>query len=98
MWLSISTEGGPERKLEVKGERLVIGRDPACDIAIDDEELSPRHAELRALRDGRLELRDLDSSNGTFVGGLRIESPATLEGGERLRVGGSVIMVSREEP
>jgi pSer/pThr/pTyr-binding forkhead associated (FHA) protein len=43
-------------------------RDPSCEIVIDDEELSPQRAELRTLPDGRVRLRDLDSSNGTFVG------------------------------
>jgi S1-C subfamily serine protease len=96
MWLSIETASGAPREVEVKGERLVIGRDPSCDIVIDDEELSRQHAELRTLPDGRLEIRDLDSQNGTFVGGVRIEGPATLEGGESLRLGKTEMLASRE--
>ena len=50
----------------------VIGRDPACDVRVDDLEVSRRHAELRPSGEG-FELIDLDSYNGTFVNGARVE-------------------------
>jgi|GEM_PF-3332341 pSer/pThr/pTyr-binding forkhead associated (FHA) protein len=50
----------------------VIGRDPMCDIVLSDPGVSKRHAELR-IENGELWLKDLGSSNGTYVNGVRIQ-------------------------
>ncbi len=75
-----------------------IGSDPSCDVVIADDEISPRHVELRQLADGRLEIEDLDSKSGTWVGGVRLGGPATLEGGERLRIGRTELIVLARAP
>jgi ABC transport system ATP-binding/permease protein len=54
---------------------LVIGRDPACDVVIDDLRVSRRHAELRRGRDG-WQLVDLGNPLGTFVNGTRTTQAA----------------------
>lgn len=46
---------------------LTIGRDQTCDIVVDDQTVSRRHAELELCDDGGYRLIDLDSRNGTFV-------------------------------
>ena len=46
-----------------------IGRAPDNDLVLDDLSVSRRHAELRALPDGRYEIADLGSHNGTYVNG-----------------------------
>jgi hypothetical protein len=48
-----------------------IGRYRGCDIVFADIGISRRHANLR-FRDGRWVLQDLESTNGTFVNGVRI--------------------------
>lgn len=48
---------------------LRIGRDVGNDLVIDDLVVSRQHAELRALADGRHEIADLGSHNGTFLNG-----------------------------
>ncbi|MYX12124.1 FHA domain-containing protein [Streptomyces sp. SID8374] len=55
------------RPLPAKSVR--IGRDAGNDLVIDDLVVSRRHAELRALPDGRHEIVDLGSHNGTFLNG-----------------------------
>lgn len=75
------------------GRKLVIGRESA-EIAVDDLEVSRRHATIRPLDDGGLELYDLDSANGTFVNDLRLGSqPLRLEAGDVIRVGRSELRV-----
>jgi hypothetical protein len=60
----------PTRTFPVPGEReTVIGRDPACDIVLDDERVSRRHARL-VFADSAWKLFDLDSTNGTSLQGL----------------------------
>jgi len=55
-----------------EGVPLIVGRAPTCDLPVFDPTISRRHAELTS--DGIvLSLRDLGSSNGTFVNGTKIE-------------------------
>ena len=71
---------------DVVGAQLVIGRSSACQIVLGDDTVSRRHAELR-FRDGRWLLRDLDSSNGTFVNG-RLVTEAEVRRGDVIHLGG----------
>ena len=76
------------RRVELDGE-LVIGRENA-DLTIDDEELSRRHAVLRAVELG-VEIEDLGSRNGTFVNGRRIDAVTRLGGGDSIKLGRTVL-------
>ena len=59
----------------------VIGRSKECDISLSLVHLSRRHAQLTVTGKG-LEIKDLQSSNGTFVNGKRIESTILHPGDE----------------
>jgi hypothetical protein len=87
--LVISEGPGAGERIEVDGE-LVLGR--AGDFGAEDEELSRRHAVLRAGSDG-LEVEDLGSLNGTFVNGRKIDRTTQLHGGDLVRVGRTVLKV-----
>jgi pSer/pThr/pTyr-binding forkhead associated (FHA) protein len=63
-----------------------IGRTPECDIFLDDVTVSRRHA-IVAHNEGRVEIEDLGSLNGTYLNRRRIESPAPLENGDELQIG-----------
>ncbi len=65
------------------GNHSVLGRDSSCDITIPGTHLSRQHAEL-AVKDGRLLIRDLDSSNGTFLNDKQI-TEASLNPGDVVR-------------
>jgi hypothetical protein len=52
---------------------ISIGRDAENDLVVPDPRVSRRHAELHA-HDGRLEIRDLQSTNGTWIGDNQIQS------------------------
>jgi hypothetical protein len=68
-----------------------IGRSVENDVVIDDPQISRRHAELH-LGGGQIELRDLESTNGTWVGGNRIRStPLTCP--VRVKIGGAEIQI-----
>jgi len=63
------------QELRVDGPRVTIGRDPSCDLVLEDPNVSRLHAEL--LVDGdAVELRDLGSTNGSYVDGRRMRSAA----------------------
>src|SRR5258706_9614498 len=59
----------PTRSFLVRGDvETVIGRDPDCNIVLDDERVSRRHARL-GFSEGSWRLADLDSKNGTTLQG-----------------------------
>jgi DNA-binding NtrC family response regulator len=73
---------------------LLVGSSPVCALRLDDPTVSRRHVALELARGG-LRLRDLDSTNGTRVDGVRVVE-VVLEGGERIEIGTSAIRVERE--
>ena len=76
----------PKIPLPENGE-LVLGRDPGgSGVKIADPRCSRRHAAILA-RDGKLQLRDMGSKNGTFVNGKRVEDAVALHAGDHVRIG-----------
>ncbi|MBM4281432.1 MAG: FHA domain-containing protein [Deltaproteobacteria bacterium] len=73
-------------RLPLKGPTMTIGRDPTCDLHLDNRALSRRHAQIEK-RGAAIWVRDLESQNGTFVNGERIAEPQALNGGDRIVVG-----------
>lgn len=65
---------------------LLVGRRPESGLAIADSSVSGKHAELR-VDDRGVVVEDLGSTNGTRVGGARIDSPTPLAHGDELRFG-----------
>ncbi|MBM3779263.1 MAG: FHA domain-containing protein [Acidimicrobiia bacterium] len=63
-----------------------IGRATGADFIVNESLVSRVHCRVEALAGGELEVRDLDSTNGTFVNGARVTT-ARLATGDRLRVG-----------
>src|SRR5437867_2685995 len=62
-----------------EGTPLVVGRAPTSDIPIIDPTISRRHAEMQANGDA-VQVRDLGSSNGTFVNGAKVETASVGSG------------------
>jgi adenylate cyclase len=73
-----STDGTHTFELN-EGVTLVVGRAPTSDVPVIDPTISRRHAEVD-YRDGTIVVRDLGSSNGTFVNGTRVEETAVTAG------------------
>ncbi len=68
----------------VVDERLVIGRDSDGPGRLaDDPELSRHHAEIVRGPSGEFTIKDLSSTNGTFVNGSRLNTPVVLTVGEQ---------------
>jgi ABC-type multidrug transport system ATPase subunit/pSer/pThr/pTyr-binding forkhead associated (FHA) protein/ABC-type multidrug transport system permease subunit len=77
---------------------LEIGRDPACGLPIEDERASWRHLRI-STEDGEVELVDLESKNGTFVNGRRIDSgPMRITADALIQLGGTRARLRRVSP
>jgi pSer/pThr/pTyr-binding forkhead associated (FHA) protein len=85
--LRLRPPAAPERVFAV-GQAVVVGRDPDCDVVIDDPLVS-RH-QLRFSHTGKhWTVEDLRSSRGTYMDGRRIAGRTPAEGAFTLRLGGS---------
>ncbi|SDP54902.1 FHA domain-containing protein [Pedococcus dokdonensis] len=83
-WLDVDGERYP-----LMGAMTVLGRDDTADIILDDPGISRRHSEIRVTNDGPhlvASIRDMGSTNGTFVNSERITSQR-LSDGDRITVG-----------
>jgi hypothetical protein len=73
---------------------ILIGRAPSCTLVIEDIALSSRHARLFPQAGGWM-IEDLGSTNGTFVGGQKIDQPTPVPIGTQVRVGTNVLELQR---
>ena len=88
---------GKERgtRLSVASDLLIGRMAPKQEGRLgEDPELSRRHAYISRGTDGQLTIDDLGSANGTFVNGERIDAPRTLDLGDVVKVGQTVLEVS----
>ena len=90
------TEGKEQGKILSVDVDLLIGRHAPEDEGRlgGDPEISRHHARVSRGADGRLAIEDLGSANGTYVNGERIDAPQTLEHGDLIRVGKTVLEVT----
>lgn len=90
MFRLIGTSGGQYYSEELTPGEYIIGRQTAgcdCDVAVADATVSRRHARLEVSIDYRFLLTDLDSHNGTYVNGEKIQNPIAVRPGDRLQFG-----------
>ena len=97
MWMIQTLTGEqPERIFRIlPGGVRTVGRATGADFIVDAALVSRVHCRLTALPDGQLEVRDLESTNGTFVNGERVDQ-ANLTDGDRLQVGRLELVVTRD--
>lgn len=91
--------------VELNGERLdkaitsqevIIGRDPACDVFINNETISLRHCKLY-YHHKHWWVEDLLSTNGSYLNEIRIETPVILTSGDSLQLGAVNISIEFNE-
>jgi pSer/pThr/pTyr-binding forkhead associated (FHA) protein len=70
-----------DRRLELRQDYMVVGREPTCDIWLDDPHVSRTHAALQC-RGNAVYVTDLGSSGGTFVDGSAVSAPRELHPGD----------------
>jgi transcriptional regulator with AAA-type ATPase domain len=73
--------------------KYLIGQSTLCELVLADREVSRRHASVE-IEGERLHFVDLDSTNGSWLGSVAV-GDARLSGGERIAIGGSMVLVER---
>jgi pSer/pThr/pTyr-binding forkhead associated (FHA) protein len=97
MWILETDESVPDRttfRMD-SGSVRTIGRSTGAEFILDAPLVSRLHCQLSAT-DQTLQVKDLDSTNGTFVNGRRITFAKLLQG-DRLRVGRVELRISKTD-
>ncbi len=89
MKLVIKEKDKKPREIDLERKAYVIGRDAACDIIISDNRVSSRHLFLTPRGEGWW-VRDLGSTNGTFINGRQV-SVSPLREGDVLKIGHTIL-------
>jgi serine/threonine protein kinase len=80
------------RTISIAPGEYLIGRAASCHIPVDAGNVSRMHARL-SFTGHRLHIEDLQSANGTFIGGERIELPTPIQSGAEIHIGAARIVI-----
>ncbi len=83
--LVVLTEGLAGTVYELKGDRITVGRVEDNNIQVVEPSVSSHHCEL-LVKGSEVQIKDLGSTNGTFINGDQIKE-GTLKAGQTLRLG-----------
>lgn len=78
------------QRIVLTGSPVVLGRHAECDLVLQDEQASRRHAQVER-GPGGFVLVDLGSTNGTMLNGARVDEPVALSPGDQIVVGESLV-------
>jgi pSer/pThr/pTyr-binding forkhead associated (FHA) protein len=89
----LAITNGPQTgtSADVTSGLVLIGRSADCQIILDDDYVSTRHARVVAADGGGFYVEDLGSTNGSYVNGQRITAPTTITLADSLRIGKTVL-------
>ncbi len=85
-----------ESKMKIT-ERMTVGRDPKCNIVIDNKLVSRHHATIQKIKDD-FYIKDEESTNGTFVNGTRIEKDKFMKinSGDKIAIGTEIVVMAKK--
>lgn len=82
----------PGTVFPLEGDQIMVGRDSSNSVAINDAEMSRRHARL-IFQGGKYVIEDVGSTNGTFVNGQRLAGPYVLKPGDVVSFGEQIVLM-----
>jgi hypothetical protein len=90
--LRVESGAGPDRQLLLTRSETSIGRAASCEVDLgDDTAVEPVHAKITR-QDAGWVLADAGTPEGTLLNGQRLAAPTPLRSGDRIQVGGSVLL------
>ena len=88
--------GSSEEWVDVGQDPVIVGRNPACQVVVEDGKVSAVHAEFIATEQG-VKIRDLGSRNGTYVADVRV-GEVTVSTNTTLRLGATEVQFEPARP
>jgi pSer/pThr/pTyr-binding forkhead associated (FHA) protein len=84
--LILHKKNGSKKVLPIRNKAAILGRRPDCDLCIPLQVVSRRHCQLSQETDF-LKVRDLKSSNGTFLNGTKVVDETKAKPGDKIQIG-----------
>jgi hypothetical protein len=78
------------RELTLEGDQMTLGRGQNVELYLEDSGASREHARIDQ-KNGQFTLTDLESSNGTYLNGVKITGPEALSPGDLITIGDTVM-------
>lgn len=75
---------------------IILGRDPSCDLTLDNSTISLRHSRI-TFHDKHWWVEDLDSTNGSFLNNISIDTPTVITSGDQLKLGRVLINITENQ-
>jgi pSer/pThr/pTyr-binding forkhead associated (FHA) protein len=91
--LTLQRAGGETIRRAFQQSDISIGRDPACDVSMDDDAVSARHVHL-SFHHGQWWAEDLGSTNGTRLNQAPLATPTVITTGDQIECGHTAIIIS----
>lgn len=93
----VHEKGGKTQRVVFEGDQFNVGREEDNDLVLDRANVSKYHLCLRR-SSGGVEVRDLDSTNGTYVNGRRLDESVGVRRSDRIYVGDYILMLDGDDP
>ena len=93
--LEVNCPGEATQLFELGEEEIVLGRSPECAIPLNVDNVSRRHARV-FLRNDEFHIEDLESTNGTYVNGIKV-AKCILRNNDHIEIGGVKILFTEEK-
>lgn len=82
----------------IRGDAVVVGRHPYCDVVLNNNAVSREHARLSRGADGAFFLEDLQSRNGVWLNGAKISDPVRLYTQDVIQIGDATLVFCSDSP
>lgn len=92
----VHEKGGKTQRVPFDRDQFSVGREEDNDLVLDRANVSKHHLRLRR-SDGRVEVLDLESTNGTFLNGRKILDPRPVRRSDRIYVGDFILMLDGDD-
>jgi Flp pilus assembly CpaF family ATPase/pSer/pThr/pTyr-binding forkhead associated (FHA) protein len=92
----VHEKGGTTRRVEFTGDAFSVGRGDDNSLVLDRANVSTHHLRMRR-KDGVIEVSDLDSTNGTYVNGRRLNETRPVRRSDRIYLGDFILMLEGDD-
>jgi pilus assembly protein CpaF len=92
----VHEKGGRTQRFNFDTDQFAVGREDDNDLVLDRVNISKYHLRFRR-HQGRVEVMDLGSTNGTYVNGRKVEQPRAVRRSDRIYVGDYILMLEGDE-
>ena len=94
--IRVSLNGRPVKSYVFDKETVIVGRDPDCDVVLDNVGVSRHHLKFELRPTGSYAVCDLESANGTLLNDQPLKQDFIYSGGDVIQIGKFTLAVTRE--